>query len=197
MSMMRSTSLGFEPADSAKRMFETFGPDSLYDNPASAKYTPAIRYNPDKTLYPIAGKWRGILLRRFSECYAAGKTVEDLKDEDKTDSPTNIPRLVPLVAFYASKPEMLNKAEMAAIQLQTCDLSLAVVLGACRILECYIMNADAGDPQSHLKTVIEELKSHTRLNPQPMDRAVAGHLQAALGSLDLSVVEATKKFGKP
>ncbi len=189
--------LGFNADDSAKRMFEAFGPGSPFDDPGPSKYYKSMK---DKSMYPIEGKWQNFLLRRFCECRAAGKTVGDLPEEDKNVDPDNIPRLVPLVAFYAGRPDMLEQAENAAVQLQTADMGLAIVLAACRLIECFIQTSrpDVVDPQSIqalVTSVIRDLRSPKRLHPQPLDLAVSGHLQAAVDCYDLPIAEATKRLG--
>ena len=184
-------SIGFEAEDSANRVFTAFGPGSPYDNPLPALYSKNMK---DKSMYPITGAWRGFVSRRFIECYSSGKNVCDLKEEDKNVDPNNIPRLVALVALYAGKPELLDKAEEAALQMQYSDMVLAVVLTACRVMEQYILHGKSHD--NVIEKVIEELKSKGRLHPLDLDRATAGHLQAVLDSQSLSVVEATRKFGK-
>lgn len=191
-------STGFNAADSAKRMFQAFGPGSPYDSQGSSKYSKSMS---DKSMYPIHGNWRNGLLRRFCELHSEGRTLDDLTEEDKNVDPDNIPRLVPLVALYAGKPEMLEQAENAAAQLQSNDASLAIVLAACRLIERFVLASrpavvDSQTLQSLVESVVKDLKSPGRLNPQSLDLAVAGHLQAALGSCDLSVAEATRKFGK-
>lgn len=134
--------------------------------------------------------------RRFIECYSSGKDVSDLTEEDKNVDPDNIIRLVALVALYAGKPEMLDIAEEAAQQLQCSDMAIVVVLTACRLMEQYILHGESQDNLAIVESVIKELKSKGRRHPLDLDRAMAGHLQAVLDCRNLTVTEATKKFGK-
>ena len=179
--------IGFDAADSAKRMFTAFGPGTPYDNPKIANIK-------DKSELPVIGPWPDRVLLRFVKCYSAGKNVSDLEEGDENDDPDNISRLVAVVACYAGKPELLDQAEDVALQLQTSDVMVAVLLTVCRVMEQYILHGESRD--GHIEKTIEELKSRGRLHPLDLDRAMAGHLQAALDSRSLSVAEATKKFGK-
>ena len=173
-------------------MFEAFGPGSPYDNQATAGYAKNMA---DKSMFPIQGKWRNFLLRRFSNMYAEGKEVEDMLEEDMNVDPDNIPRLVPLVALLAGKANMLETAYDAAAQLQKSDLMLTSVMAACRLVEQYILDGASADVMS-LEKVIEDLKKTDRAFPLPLDRAMSGHLKDVLQTRGLGVVEAAKKFGK-
>ena len=154
----------------------------------------------DKSDYPIQGKWQNFLLRRFSKCYAEGKTVEDLDEVDKNVDPDNIPRCVALIALYAGKPEYLDLAYEASNQFHSSDMMLAVDLAAFRIMEQYILGTTGGKSDAsvcpEVEKVIEDLKCPDRLCPDSLDRAIAGHLQDVSESKNLSVKEATKKFGR-
>ena len=185
--------LGFDAKDSAKRTFEAFGPGSPFDNDASNSYDPTGMS--DMSMFPIQGKWRNPLLFRFSNLHAEGKKVEDMLEEDLNVDPDNIPRLVPLVALLAGKPNMLETAYDAAAQLQKSDLILTTVMAACRLIERYILDGASADVHS-LEKVIEDLKKTDRSFPLPLDRAMAGHLKDVLETRGLNVAEAAKKFGK-
>lgn len=150
-------------------------------------------------MFPIKGKWKTFLLRRFSKLYSNKKSLEDEFDEDTNVDPDNIIRSVPLVALYAGQTEMLSTIHHAASQLQTSDMILAVVLASCRILEQYIVSertdkvSETSCPQ--LERVVEDLKSPGRIYPNSLDRPIAGFLKDVLDSSRLTVDEATKKFG--
>ena len=165
-----------------------FGPGSPYDNSSSASYSKTMT---DMSNYPKEGKWQTFLLRRFVNCHAAGRKVEDLEEEDTNVDPDNIPRSIPLVALYAGKPDLLRRAEEAALQLQVADTTLSIVLTTCRIMEQYVLSVD-----KPVEKAVEDLKSPSRINPQSLDRAVAGYLQTALESEGLPVAEVTQMFGK-
>lgn len=183
--------LGFDAEDIARRIMAAFGPGSPYESPVTGLYQSVPKSAKDLSKCPIEGKWQTFCLNRFTKCHALGKTVADLEEEDTNVDPDNIPRMVPLVALYAGKPDMLQIAEDAALQLQVADTTLSITLATCRIMEKYILSIDGP-----VEKVVEDLKSPSRLHPQSLDRAVAGHLQTALESGGLSVVEATQKFGK-
>lgn len=171
---------GFNAEACADKMQTVFGPGTAYDDPTSASY---VRHTVSTR---VQGKWLGFVLRRFTECHAEGKKVEELTEEDCAVDPENIIRLVPLVSLLAGRPELLATAEEAALQLQTSDLCLAVVLTAVRLLEQFIQGA--AEP---VKAVVSALKR----GGAPLDRAMAGHLQAVLDSTEKSVATATLEFG--
>ena len=171
---------GFNAEACAEKMQTVFGPGTPYDDPTSASY---VRHTVSTR---VQGKWLNFVLRRFTECHAEGKKVEELTEEDCAVDPENIVRLVPLVSLLAGRPELLATAEEAALQLQTSDLCLAVVLTAVRLLEQFIQGA--AEP---VKAVVSALKR----GGAPLDRAMAGHLQAVLDSTETSVAAATLEFG--
>ena len=180
---------GFNAKDCAKRTFEAFGPGSPYDNTTN-----------DISKFPIQGRWQDFLLKRFSKCYAEGKTVADLDEDDKNVDPDDIIRCVALIALYAGKPELLDLAYEASNQFHSSDLMLAVDLAAFRIMEQYILGTTGGKSDAsvcpEVEKVIEDLKRPDRLCPDSLDRAIAGHLQDVFETQNISIDEATKKFGK-
>ena len=175
-------------------MMTAFGPGSPYDNIGPQSYSKGMK---DKSMYPIKNKWRNFVLNRFVKYFPTGETLESYtnnNDDDNVD-PDNIVRLIPLVAMYAGAPYMLKKAEEAAQQLQINDMIITVILAACRIVESFILHKELS-LEDHLKAVIRELKYSSRSHPQPLDLAVAGHLQAALDSKNMDVTSSTAKFRK-
>ena len=174
-------------------MVAAFGPGSPYDNGGPQGYSKGMK---DKSMYPIKSKWRNFVLNRFLKYFATGETLESNIDDDDTNvDPDNIVRLIALVALYAGTPHMLETAEHAAQQLQANDMIITIILAACRIVESFILHGELSI-EDHLNSVIGELKSSSRVHPQPLDLAVAGHLQAALDAKNLDVQSATTKFGK-
>ena len=184
--------IGFNEADSSQRMMKAFGPGSPYNNPSPQSYSKGMK---DMSIYPIKSKWRTYVLNRFVQYYPSGITLENHVDEDTNVDPDSIVRLVPLVALYAGRPDMLEMAEKAALQLQVNDMVITVTLAACRIVEQFILG-EGRSCEEHLRAVIAELKSPSRAHPQSLDLAVAGHLQRALDTRDMDVTAATAKFGK-
>ena len=174
-------------------MFDAFGPGSPYDNQLSAQYAKNMG---DKSMYPVHGKWRTFLLRRFCNLHAEGKEVENMLEEDMNVDPDNIPRLVPLVALLAGESNMLETAFDAASQLQKSDLMLTAVLSACRVVEQYIVGMDKSEGVHPVEKVIEDLKRTDRRFSMPLDRAMSGHLKDVFETRGLGVVETAKKFGK-
>ena len=190
--MPLNSSKGFNVADSAKRMMEVFGPDSSYNNTKSQLYAKGMK---DKSMFPIKSKWRNFVLNRFIQYYPTGMSLDDYTDDDRNVDPDNITRLVPLVAMYAGRPDMLDVAEEAALQLQVNDMIITIILAVCRIVEQFILHGDT-DIEKLLSAVIAELKSPSRAHPNPLDRAVAGHLQKAMDCREKDVEAATAQFGK-
>ena len=169
-----------------------FGPNSPYANTGPQSYSKGMK---DKSMYPIKGKWRNYVLNRFVTYFPTGVTLEDYVHDDPNVDPDNIVRLIPLVALYAGRPDMLQIAEEAALQLQVNDMIITLVLAACRIIQQFILHGEIG-PEHQLRAVIAELKSPSRAHPQSLDLAVAGHLQKALDCRQVEVETATAQFGK-
>ena len=171
-----------------------FGPGSPYDNTVTQAYSKGMT---DKSMYPIKSKWRNFVLNRFVKYFPTGETLENYtsREDDTNVDPDNIVRLVPLVALYAGTPHMLQTAEKAAQQLQVNDMIITLILAACRIMEKFILYSELSI-EDNLKAVIADLKSSSRTHPQPLDLAVAGHLQAALDCKKMDIQSATAKFGK-
>lgn len=173
-------------------MMTAFGPNSPYENAAPRHYHKGMQ---DKSKYPIKGKWRNLVLNRFIQYFPTGVSLEEYVDDDTNVDPDNITRLIPLVALYAGRPDMLKVAEEAALQSQVNDMIITLVLASCRIVQQFILY-EGMSLENHLSTVIAELKSSSRANPKPLDLAVAGHLQKALDCREMSVEAATAHFGK-
>ena len=190
---MNYTCVGFNADDSASRMMGAFGPGSPYDKTTSLGYSKGV----DKASYPIKSKWRNFVLNRFIQYFPTGVTLEAFANDNDTNvDPDNIVRLIPLVSLYAGKPDMLKIAEEAALQLQVNDMIITIVLAACRIVQQFILHGGDMNCEDQLRAVIAELKSPSRVQPQPLDRAVAGHLQKALDCKEMDVDKATAQFGK-
>ena len=183
---------GFDAANSARRMMVAFGPNSPYTNTGPQGYSKGMK---DKSMYPITGKWRNFVLNRFVTYFPTGVTLEDYIYVDSNVDPDNIVRLIPLVALYAGRLDMLQIAEEAALQLQVNDMITTLVLAACCIVQQFILHGEIGS-EHQLRAVIAELKSPSRAHPQPLDLAVAGHLQKALDCREMDVETATAQFGK-
>ena len=189
---------GFDAKDSADKMFKNFGPNSPYDKSSSGKYSEADKHSKqlrDQSEYPIHQKWRGFILRRFTECHAKGVTVESLKEEDANLDPDNIPRNIPLVAMLAGKPELLSTLQESVLQTQTNDMMVAIVMAAARIIERYILNGSAEPPVHPVEQVMQDLRNPKRLCPDDLDLAMAKHLKDVLENKALSVQDASTKFG--
>lgn len=186
-------SKGFNYDDAAERTFKAFGPGSPYDNEVSIDYSKGLK----DIRCPMRQRWQNVLLRRFGDLYAAKKKLTDLPEEDENKDPDNIPRSVPLVAYYAGTPDFFTTVYDACSQLQNSDIMLTIVLAACRIIEQYIFqDASVSEGSPQVAKVIEDLKFPKRTFPNDLDLAVAGFLSEALAAKDMTVDEATIKLGK-
>ncbi|KAJ0059008.1 hypothetical protein NL108_003373, partial [Boleophthalmus pectinirostris] len=159
---------GLDVEDLKKRTLKFFGPGSAYDIPENDPY----RQKGGKPQLPIEGPWRHASLKSFLKNLDAGKEI--------TGEIDGITKLAPVVAFYAGKPEMLEKVEDAIRVTQNYDPCVAETLAAARFLEHYILHGP--DPNA-LNVVIGQLSDPKRNNPQDLDRAIIGlpgAFQAAL-----------------
>ena len=187
--------LGFNASKNAEKMYEAFGPNSPYDHShASSSYVRGVMTG----AYPVKGKWRGFLVRRFVECrHGRGKTVEESVEVDTNVDPDNIIRNIPLVALLAGRPDMLDILEQSVLQLQVADVMIAVVMAVSRILERYILDASSDESVSEhpIERVCQDLRDPGRRCGDSLDLAMASHFTEVLNSRSLSVEEASAKFG--
>ncbi|TWW72955.1 Crystallin J1A [Takifugu flavidus] len=126
---------------------------------------------------PVEGPWRQASLKSFLKNIDAGKEETGCVDDCQMDG---ITKLAPVVAFYAGKPEMLEKVEDAVRVTQNNDACVAETLAAARFLEHFILN---GPDPTALESVLEQLRDPNRKQPQDLDKAVIGlpgAFQAAL-----------------
>lgn len=84
-----------------------------------------------------------------------------------------IAKLAPIVAFYAGRPDMLEKVEDAVRVTQNNDACVAETLAAARFLEHFILHGP--DPNA-LDAVLSQLNDPKRKQPQDLDKAVVGHI---------------------
>lgn len=165
---------------------------------------------------PIEGPWRQGSLKSFLKNIDAGKeetgkpatsrlllldfwiladkvfvSTSGCEDDCQIDG---IAKLAPIVAFYAGKPEMLEKVEDAVRVTQNNDACVAETLAAARwvsslcvclvwrptcwvihrfprFLEHFILNGP--DPVA-LESVLDQLRDPNRKHPQDLDKAVIG-----------------------
>lgn len=169
-----------------KSTFEAFGANTVYDDSDNQAYTSETGVK--KKVLPIKATWRNFSIKVFLQKYEQG--LEDTGC-DKDEQIDCVLRIIPVVALYAGKPEMLDKAEEVIRVTQNSDTSVAVGLAAARILEQYILYGNKSDV---LESVIEELSNPKRTNPQDLDKALAGQLREVLNSKEMDHRTAAKKF---
>uniref|UniRef100_A0A667ZZX5 Selenoprotein J n=1 Tax=Myripristis murdjan TaxID=586833 RepID=A0A667ZZX5_9TELE len=158
---------GLNVDDLKKRTLKFFGPGSEYDTPINDPYRD--RGGPRPQL-PIEGPWRHASLKSFLKNVDAGKDETGCETDIQIDG---IAKLAPVVAFYAGKPDMLEKVEQAVRVTQNNDACVAETLAAARFLEHFILNG--ADPKA-LDSVLEQLSDPNRKQPQDLDKAVIGHI---------------------
>ncbi|KAM3604832.1 uncharacterized protein V6R79_016806 [Siganus canaliculatus] len=158
---------GLNVEDLTQRTLKFFGPGSEYDTPVNDPYRD--RSGPRPQL-PIDGPWRHGSLKSFLKNVDAGKEETGCETDFQIDG---IAKMAPVVAFYAGKPDMLEKVEQAIRVTQNSDECVAETLAAARILEHFILN---GPDSNVLDKVLDQLKDPNRKQPQDLDRAVIGHI---------------------
>lgn len=167
--------------------FEWFGPKSFYENPTNAVYK-VKKDASQSTKYPIEGPWRHFSIKDFIR--------NVLEDKPSTGSETDAQmdctlRIVSVVALYAGRPEMLDKAEQVIRSTQNSDTSVAVGLAAARLLEYYILN---GIKEDAVERVIEDLSNQKRTNAQDLDKALASFLREVVRKRDEPHVKTARAF---
>uniref|UniRef100_A0A665X9K0 Selenoprotein J n=1 Tax=Echeneis naucrates TaxID=173247 RepID=A0A665X9K0_ECHNA len=158
---------GLNVDDLRQRTLKFFGPGSEYDTPVNDPYREKGGPRPQ---LPIEGPWRHGSLKSFLKNVDAGKEETGCENDCQIDG---IAKLAPVVAFYAGKPEMLEKVEQATRVTQNNDVCVAETLAAARFLEHFILNG--ADPKA-LDTVLDKLSDKHRQHPQDLDKAVIGHI---------------------
>lgn len=126
--------------------------------------------------------------------------MEALKEADNNVDPDGLVQNIPLVAFLTGKPELLDTLYESVLQLQTNDMMVGVVMMASRLLERYILNSSMTEEdekkQIHpIEQVISDLKDPGRKSAEPLDLAMASHLDKVLKNRALSNEDASAKFG--
>uniref|UniRef100_A0A3Q3MWL8 Selenoprotein J n=1 Tax=Mastacembelus armatus TaxID=205130 RepID=A0A3Q3MWL8_9TELE len=154
--------------DLKQRTLKFFGPGSEYDTPVNNPYR--ARGGPRPQL-PIEGPWRHASLKSFLKNVDMGKEETGCENDCQIDG---IAKLAPVVAFYAGKPDMLEKVEQAVRVTQNNDVCVAETLAAARFLEHFILNGP--DPKA-LDTVLDQLGDKNRKQPQDQDKSVIEHIQ--------------------
>lgn len=167
--------------------FDWFGPKSQYENPTNAVYK--IKTDAEKaTTYPIDGPWRHFSIKDFIKNILEEKPTTGSETDAQMDCTL---RIVSVVALYAGRPEMLDKAEEVIRSTQNSDTSVAVGLAAARLLEYYILNGKMEDAVDH---VIEDLSSQNRTNAQDLDKALASFLREVLRKRDEPHIKTARTF---
>lgn len=111
--------------------------------------------------------------------------------------PDSVARIVPLVALYAGKREMLEVAEDCITLMQNCDIAVASTLLVCRLLAMIILaNDNSITMETFLENVAGELQDAKREHPHPLDLALAGHVKEVIkADQSMSPLQACQLFG--
>ncbi|XP_054622378.1 crystallin J1A-like isoform X2 [Dunckerocampus dactyliophorus] len=160
--------------DLTRRIYKFFGPGTVYDLPLNDPYR---KKGGPKAVLPIDGPWRNGSLKAFIRNVDAGKEETGCDVDCQMDGVT---KLAPVVAFYAGRPEMLEKVEQVMRVTQNNDMCVAVTLAAARFLEHFILN---GPSSKAVDAVLAQLKDPQRQNPQDLDNAVIALPGAFQGAL--------------
>ena len=106
-------------------------------------------------------------------------------------------RIVPLVAMYAGKREVLEVAEDCITLMQDCDIAVASTLLVCRLLAMIVLaNGNAITMETFLEGVVRELQDANREHPHPLDLALAGHVKDVMrADQSMSPLQACQLFG--
>uniref|UniRef100_A0A3Q2CHN5 Selenoprotein J n=1 Tax=Cyprinodon variegatus TaxID=28743 RepID=A0A3Q2CHN5_CYPVA len=171
---------GLNVDDLKQRTLKFFGPGSEYDTPVNDPYRD--RGGPRPQL-PIEGPWRHASLKGFIKNIDAGKEETGCETDCQIDG---ITKLAPIVAFYAGKPDMLEKVEQAIRVTQNNDECVTETLAAARILEHFILTGP--DPKA-LDVVLNQLNDPNRKQPQDLDKAVISHIHKVKETLSKSPQE--------
>lgn len=132
---------------------------------------------------PIEGPWRHASIKNFLKNVDAGKEDTGCETDCQTDG---VAKLAPIVAFYAGKPDMLERVEEAVRVTQNNDVCVAETLAAARFLEHFILNG--ADPKA-LDSVLDRLADPNRKQPQELDKAVVGHIYQVKENLSKTAQE--------
>ncbi|RVE61636.1 hypothetical protein OJAV_G00172410 [Oryzias javanicus] len=163
-----STCGGLNVEDLKQRTMKFFGPGSEYDTPINDPYRDKTGPRPQ---LPIEGPWRQSSCE--TDCQIDG-----------------VAKLAPVVAFYAGKPDMLEKVEQAVRVTQNSDECVAETLAAARFLEHFILNGP--DPRA-LDAVLNQLNDPKRKQPQDLDKAVVGHIHQCFQTLEVCQVHSRQR----
>ncbi|XP_037330736.2 crystallin J1A-like [Pungitius pungitius] len=117
---------GLNVDDLTQRTLKFFGPGSDYDTPLNNPYREKGGPTPQ---LPIEGPWRHASLKSFLRNVDSGKEETGCENDCQIDG---ITKLAPIVAFYAGKPDMLDKVEQAVRVTQNNDACVAETLAAAR-----------------------------------------------------------------
>lgn len=182
---------GLDTDHLTKATFELFGPNSAYESDETNKYVVGKedKINLKKTL-PITGPWRHGCIKDFLANMKAGNTTTGSEADDQIDCAI---RIIPLVALYAGMPDMLDHCERALRVLQESDMSIACGLASARVLEQYILH---GRLEGVLEKVMVALGDPQHVQPQELDRAVAGQIRSVVRAGGTTHFEAVPKFFK-
>lgn len=140
---------------------------------------------------PIKGPWRHISLAGFLKNTYHGKQFPHTGTSDaQADC---FVRIVPVAAFYAGKPDMLDRVEEAVRVTQDNPPAIAVGKAVARILEAIILHG--ADGLQAVNTAIEEF-DQKRSDLEGFFGRVAGTMKSVLDLRHCSLYEAVLNIGE-
>ncbi|XP_046333134.1 crystallin J1A-like [Haliotis rufescens] len=184
-------SQGVDVEDLKKATYDRFGPKSDYESAVNAAYAGTKEKKLTSADLPLKGPWRHASIKHFLKNFESKMEETGSETDEQIDC---VLRMVPVVALYAGRPEMLDKVENVLRVTQNFDTAVSIGLAAARILEYYIVH---GPSPSVVDQVISQLEDPHRQAPQDLDRAVISFLKEVKACTDKphhTVV--TEKFRK-
>lgn len=168
-----------------KEYYADFGPGSVYDLQSVSKYKKGVT-NSD---YPVQGHWKTATIKDFVAKYGSNQKT----GEPTSDDPDGLVCIIPLMCYFAGKPDFIERCKTGVETMQTFNTTLNSAIMAAKILEKYILKTDeTSDPKVLLKKVAAEWKDIPDVVDIQMSQNIEEVIQA---DFSMSAIEATKKFG--
>ncbi|XP_022085280.1 crystallin J1B-like [Acanthaster planci] len=178
---------GYDKADFGDHLQAMFGPGTDYDNDLNKTF---VLKSGVQSGYPINGPWRPKAIKDFLANRAEGK---ERTGSDHMHDMHAVVGVVPMVALYAGRSDMLEKVEESIAVVTEVEEAIVVGLAAARVLEQFILNPDM-DGDAALTAVMTDLASPSRNNPTDLDRAVIGQLKKVMDKKACEHREAAQKY---
>jgi len=155
--------------DLAERFNRHFGKGSIYDIP-------------DRKNTPISGGWRTHSMTTFCQNYEEGKRPPQATGDPADEQSDGLIRLIPVVAVYAGKEEMLDRAEEVITVTQTNELAVATGLAVARVYEKFLLTPPGTpvDTEKILRDLVATLSDPHHKKPHASDPQIVEYIEQAL-----------------